>query len=212
MISFVDSPNYVVVLVSLVNVLCWGTWGILGKLAEPIDTGVFSFGFVIGQVIVGLIYCFTLGMVGSDPSFMDTISDTPFTTGLGIALGGALVCWANAFVNRAAALVGVSVAFPMCMGSGLVGGSTLNYMIQPENSLAEWLFPGLAFALCGAVLGGVAERLSPYKPKVEVEDQSKPNVTPDVEDQGNKKDMPKLEVVGEGEVSPKLEGQQKAQP
>jgi len=178
MISFVGSPNAVVVMVSLINLVCWGSWGILGKLAEPLDTHVFAVDFVAGQVMGGLIYCLTLGMVGPEPTFVDALVDTSPMTGMGIALGGVFCCLANVLVSKAVTLVGVSVAFPMCLGAGLVGGTTLNYMMQPENSLAEWLFPGLACAAFGTALGGVAERLAPYVPKTDepAKSQSPPEV------------------------------------
>ena len=104
-------------------------------------------------------------MAGPEPTSVQALRSTPFPTGMGIALGGIFVCLANTLVTKAGILVGVSVAFPVCMGAGLVGGSAINFAMQPDSSTPEWLFAGIAFAAVGSFLGGVAERVSPYVPQ-----------------------------------------------
>merc|ERR1719296_194204 len=66
------------------------------------------------------------------------------------AAAGALFGVANLMLTTGIALVGLSIAFPLCIGTALVLGTVLTYVVDPRGE-PQLIFPGVLFALLGVI-------------------------------------------------------------
>jgi len=145
-------------LITLVSMLCWGSWANTFKLAGKWRFELFYYDYSLGVLIVATIYALTFGSAGSN--------GLPFVADLGHAgarqilfgaVGGIVFNLANILLVAAISLAGLAVAFPVGIGLALVIGVLWNYAPKPQGNPAL-LFGGAAIVVAAIVVDAFAYR------------------------------------------------------
>ena len=150
--------NYTVaVLLCLITMLCWGSWGNTQKLvAKNWRYELFYWDYVIGIVLLSLIFGFTLGSNGEmGRSFINDIFQVNSENFWSAFIGGVIFNGSNILLAASISLAGMSVAFPVGVGLALVLGVFINYFGAPKGD-PSILFLGVALVVIAIVLNGVA--------------------------------------------------------
>ncbi len=140
-----------------ITMLCWGSWGNTQKLAgKTWRYELFYWDYVIGILLLALIFAFTLGSIGQQGrSFIPDLSQAdPANIGSAF-LGGVIFNAANILLSTAIALVGMSVAFPVGIGLALVLGVIINYLGSQKGD-PFFLFLGVALVTVAIIVNAVA--------------------------------------------------------
>lgn len=154
----VDSYSLAVVL-TLITMLCWGSWANTQKLAEKSwRFELFYWDYVIGIVLMALTFAVTLGSTGEEGrGFLADLQQADPANLQKALLGGVIFNAANILVAAAIAIAGMSVAFPVGIGIALVLGVIVNYMATPQGN-ALWLFTGVGLVTAAIVADALAYR------------------------------------------------------
>lgn len=152
----VESYSLAVIL-TLVTMLCWGSWANTQKLAaKSWRFELFYWDYVIGIVLMSLIFAFTLGSAGEQGrGFLEDLRQADAGNIQKALLGGVIFNAANILVAAAIAIAGMSVAFPVGIGIALVLGVVINYIATPQGN-ALWLFAGVGLVTAAIVLDAIA--------------------------------------------------------
>lgn len=139
-----------------VNLACWGSWGNTVKLSTlpfPVYYLIFSFGCCFWATVLGL----TLGsdLYATDEKHHDFAQNLR-TVGMGPAVlcacaSGALSSIATVLLTLLVTLVGLATAFPVCVGTGLVVGTLLAYVVEPGTTDLYLLCAGVGLAVLALV-------------------------------------------------------------
>ncbi len=145
------------VLLCLVTMLCWGSWGNTQKLAAKTwRYELFYWDYVIGIVLLSLIFGFTLGGMGDQGrAFTDDIAQVSANNFWNAFIGGIIFNASNILLSASISLAGMSVAFPIGVGLALVMGVFINYFGAPKGDPVI-LFLGVALIVIAIVLNSVA--------------------------------------------------------
>jgi glucose uptake protein len=150
----------------VITMLCWGSWANAQKLAgKTWRFELFYWDYVLGVVLMALIFAFTLGSTGEHGrGFLDDLAQAE-AGNLGSAfLGGVVFNAANILLVAAIAIAGMSVAFPVGIGLALVLGVLINYVADQQGN--PWLlFAGVGLIAVAIVLDALAYRRLPGQPK-----------------------------------------------
>ena len=151
--------TYVTALIMTVfSAVFWGSWANTYKGTKNYRFELFYWDYIVGVVVVSLIFAFTLGSHGS--------SGQPFLVNLGTGdtvnlvdafVGGFIFNIANLLLVAGIDMVGLAVAFPVSIGIAVVEGVALSYILQPKGNLA-YLGGGVVLALAAIVLDAMAYR------------------------------------------------------
>ena len=147
----------VAILMCLVTMLCWGSWGNTQKLASrEWKYQLFYWDYGVGVLLWALIMAFTLGsMGGSGRGFLADIAQADGSH-LGWALlGGILFNLSNVLLVIAIDIAGMAVAFPIGVGLALVLGVVTTYWLRPEGN-PLMLAAGVALIMAAIVLNARA--------------------------------------------------------
>ena len=147
------------VILTFVTMLCWGSWANTQKLAEKSwRFELFYWDYVIGIVVMSLLFAFTLGSFGeSGRGFLADLKQADPVNIQKALLGGIIFNAANILVAAAIAIAGMSVAFPVGIGIALVLGVIINFVATPQGN-AVWLFVGVTLVALAIVLDALAYR------------------------------------------------------
>lgn len=163
----VDTYSLAVAL-SVITMICWGSWPNMQKLVSSRwRFELFYWDYVLGIVLVTLLFAFTLGTAGNQGwSFMQDIQQTSSENILSAVTGGVIFNAANILFVAAIAVAGMSVAFPVGAGFGLVLGVVTNYIAFPQGN-KTFLFAGVLMVMVAILLSAVAyKRLSNTKNEI----------------------------------------------
>jgi len=163
---FVLESYPIAVIFCVITMFCWGSWANTQKLAgKTWRFELFYWDYVIGVLLMALIFAFTLGSTGeAGRGFMADLSQAE-PGNLGSAfLGGIIFNAANILLVAAIAIAGMSVAFPVGIGMALVLGVVVNYYAQPKGDPII-LFIGVALIATAIVLDALAYRRLPNQGK-----------------------------------------------
>lgn len=154
----VESYTLAIVL-TFVTMLCWGSWANTQKLAEKSwRFELFYWDYVIGIVLMSLLFAFTLGSIGDQGrDFLADLKQADLSNIQKAMLGGIIFNAANILVAAAIAIAGMSVAFPVGIGIALVLGVIINYIATPQGN-AVWLFTGIGLVTVAIVIDALAYR------------------------------------------------------
>ncbi len=145
------------VLLCLITMLCWGSWGNTQKLAAKTwRYELFYWDYVIGIVLLSLILGFTLGSIGGQGrSFTDDIVQVDANNFWSAFVGGIIFNASNILLSASISLAGMSVAFPVGVGLALVLGVFINYFGAPKGDPVI-LFAGVVLIVIAIILNGFA--------------------------------------------------------
>jgi len=140
-----------------ITMLCWGSWGNTQKLAgKTWRYELFYWDYVIGVLLLSLIFAFTLGSIGSSGrSFIVDLKQAEWSNIGSAFLGGVIFNAANILLSTAIAIAGMSVAFPVGVGLALVLGVIINYLGSQKGD-PFFLFLGVGLVTIAIILNALA--------------------------------------------------------
>jgi glucose uptake protein len=150
--------NYALaVILTVITMLCWGSWANTQKLAgKNWRQELFYWDYIIGVWFISVIIAFTFGSIGDQGrSFIDDIQQVSWINALSAFTGGVIFNASNILLTAAIAMVGMSVAFPVGVGIGVVAGVVINYIGQPKGNPVI-LFAGVLLIMSAIILDGIA--------------------------------------------------------
>jgi glucose uptake protein len=155
----VPQTYVVALLMTIVTMLCWGSWANVVKLAKNWRFELLYFDYAFGVLLGTVIAALTLGSMGSYglPFFDDLAAAGSRNIAFGF-LGGVVYNISNILVVGAIAVAGLGVAFPIGVGLALVVGVIWNYFVNPQGN-PTLLFTGVALVVTAIILDGVAYRI-----------------------------------------------------
>lgn len=141
----------------IITMLCWGSWANSQKLAaKSWRFELFYWDYVIGILLLTLIFAFTLGSNGSQGrGFIADVSQAGNDSLISAIVGGIIFNAANILLVAAISIAGMSVAFPIGIGIALVLGVVVNYFDAPQGN-ATYLFTGVALIAIAIILNALA--------------------------------------------------------
>jgi glucose uptake protein len=154
----IESYNIAVVF-CIITMLCWGSWANTQKLAgKEWRFELFYWDYVIGIVLLSLIFGFTLGSTGTDGrTFVEDLFQADSGSYSLALLGGVVFNLANILIVAAISYAGMSVAFPVGIGLALVLGVVVNY-VSTQKGDPILLFSGVILVVLAIVLDALAYR------------------------------------------------------
>lgn len=151
-------PSYgMAVLLCIVTMFCWGSWGNTQKLAgKSWRYELFYWDYVIGILLFSVIMAFTLGSFGElGRPFLKDIAQIKPSNAFSAFLGGVIFNASNILLSASISIAGMAVAFPVGVGLALVLGVFINYFSAPKGDPAM-LFAGVALIIIAIVCNGIA--------------------------------------------------------
>jgi glucose uptake protein len=154
---FVVNDYLLAVILCVVTMICWGSWGNTQKLAAKTwRYELFYWDYVIGILLLSLIFGFTLGSMGDQGrGFTDDIAQASSKNFWNAFTGGIVFNASNILLAASISMAGMSVAFPVGVGLALVLGVFINYFGAPKGDPVI-LFLGVALIVIAIVMNGVA--------------------------------------------------------
>lgn len=156
-IMFIIESYTTAVLLCVITMLCWGSWGNTQKLAERTwRSELFYWDYVIGILLMSLLFAFTLGSTGdAGRSFIDDFNQADTASIRSALIAGVIFNLANILLIAAISIAGLSVAFPVGIGIALVWGVIDNYLRVPSGNITL-IFTGVAFISAGILVNAFA--------------------------------------------------------
>lgn len=154
---FIVNNYSLAIIFCFVTMLCWGSWGNTQKLAgKTWRYELFYWDYVIGVLIISLIFAFTLGSTGDQGrGFLVDLEQADWDNIGSAFLGGVIFNAANILLSTAIAIAGMSVAFPVGIGLALVLGVIINY-IGSQKGDPLFLFLGVGLITVAIVINALA--------------------------------------------------------
>ena len=152
--------NYsLAVVFTIITMLCWGSWANTQKLtSKDWRFETFYWDYVLGIVIMSLIFAFTLGSSGNGGrSFIEDYQQADSQNIQSALIGGVIFNAANILLVSAITIAGMSVAFPVGIGLALVIGVIVNYLDNPVGD-KTLLFLGVGLIALAILLNANAYR------------------------------------------------------
>jgi glucose uptake protein len=143
----------------IITMLCWGSWANTQKLAASSwRFELFYWDYVIGIVLLAILFAFTLGSVGEGGrSFLADIEQADSSNIGSAMLGGVVFNAANILLGAAISIAGMAVAFPVGIGLALVIGVIVNYLDKPVGN-SSMIFLGVGLVAAAILLNAYAYR------------------------------------------------------
>jgi glucose uptake protein len=156
---FVIQTYSVAVFFCIITMLCWGSWANTQKLAAGNwRFELFYWDYVIGILLLSLLYAFTFGSIGDGGrAFLPDVAQADSSNIGSAILGGIIFNAANILLGAAIAIAGMSVAFPVGIGLALVVGVVVNYIDLPVGD-STLLFGGVGLVVVAILLNANAYR------------------------------------------------------
>jgi glucose uptake protein len=165
---FIIEDYSLAVIFCIITMFCWGSWGNTQKLAgKTWRYELFYWDYVIGILLLSLIFAFTLGSNGTaGRPFLEDLAQAQTSSIISAFIGGIVFNAANILLSTAIAIAGMSVAFPVGIGIALVLGVIINYL-GSEKGNAGLLFAGVAMITVAIIINAIAyKRASSGEQKV----------------------------------------------
>jgi len=163
---FVLSSYFPAVIFCFITMFCWGSWANTQKMAgKEWRFELFYWDYVIGVLVLSIIFAFTLGSEGSaGRGFIVDIGQAEFGNILSAMIGGFVFNAANILLVAAIAIAGMSVAFPVGIGIALVWGVIVNYIATPLGNPVI-LFLGVILVVVAILTDAAAYKKLPNQTK-----------------------------------------------
>ncbi len=154
---FIPESYSLAVVLCIITMLCWGSWGNTQKLAgKSWRFELFYWDYVLGILLFALLSSFTLGSFGENGrGFIQDITQADSENILKAIAGGVIFNASNILLVAAMAIAGMAVAFPVGVGIALAVGVIINYVAAPRGEPVV-LFTGLALIVAAIIIDAVA--------------------------------------------------------
>jgi glucose uptake protein len=154
---FIPQTYSLAVILCIVTMICWGSWGNTQKLAgKSWRFELFYWDYVLGILLFSLLLGFTLGTSGSQGrSFIADIGQAEPENILKAILGGVIFNASNILLVAAMAIAGMALAFPVGVGLALALGVIINYIFTPKGNPVI-LFAGLMLIVAAIIIDAIA--------------------------------------------------------
>src|SRR5688572_22526376 len=154
---YIISSYSLAVFFCIITMLCWGSWGNTQKLAAKTwRYELFYWDYVIGIVILSLVFGFTLGSMGEQGrSFTTDLAQVSSANLWSVILGGIIFNASNILLSASISIAGMAVAFPVGVGLALVLGVVLNYNSASKDD-PILLFTGVTLIVVAIIFNGIA--------------------------------------------------------
>jgi glucose uptake protein len=154
---FIVEDYSLAVIFCIITMFCWGSWGNTQKLAgKTWRYELFYWDYVIGILLLSLIFAFTLGSMGdAGRPFLEDLAQADRSNIGSAFFGGIVFNAANILLSTAIAIAGMSVAFPVGIGIALVLGVFVNYFGSQKGD-PTLLFAGVAMITAAIIINAVA--------------------------------------------------------
>jgi len=154
---FIPQSYSLAVILCIVTMLCWGSWGNTQKLSgKSWRFELFYWDYVTGILIFSLLLGFTLGSTGENGrSFTADIAQAEAGNIFNSFIGGVIFNASNILLVAAMAIAGMAVAFPVGVGIALALGVIINYIFAPQGNPVI-LFAGLALIVAAIIIDAFA--------------------------------------------------------
>lgn len=154
---YIISSYSLAVFFCIITMLCWGSWGNTQKLAAKTwRYELFYWDYVIGIVLLSVVFGFTLGSMGEQGrSFTTDLAQVSSDNLWSAILGGVIFNASNILLSASISIAGMAVAFPVGVGLALVLGVVLNYNSASKDDPII-LFSGVALIVVAIILNGIA--------------------------------------------------------
>lgn len=156
---FIVNNYLLAVILCVITMVCWGSWGNTQKLAAKTwRYELFYWDYVIGILLLSLIFGFTLGSIGDQGrNFIDDVTHVNSKSFWNAFTGGIIFNASNILLSASISLAGMSVAFPVGVGLALVLGVFINYFGAPKGDPVI-LFSGVILIVIAIILNSIASR------------------------------------------------------
>jgi glucose uptake protein len=148
--------------VTILSMICWGSWANTTKLAGKWRFELFYFDYAFGVLLAATIAAFTVGSASfigvynfTGFEFIDDVLKSGKRQIIYGLAGGLVFNLANMLLVAAISVAGLAVAFPVGIGIALVVGVVLNYIGNPQGN-PGLLFSGTAFLVAAIVVDALA--------------------------------------------------------
>lgn len=159
---FIPASYALAVVLCVITMLCWGSWANTQKLASKSWAfPLFYWDYVIGIVILSLVFGLTLGSAGAEGrSFLEDLAQGSQSSYLSAFVGGIIFNIANLLIVAAISVAGMAVAFPVGIGIALVLGVVVNYVAEPVGDPMV-LFTGVALVVVAIIIDALIYKRLP---------------------------------------------------
>ena len=139
------------VLLLVLSMLCWGSWAATYKLAGKWRFELYYYDLSAGIALGAAAAAFTFGSLNSSElTFQDNLLIASYRK-MAFALGAGLVFnLGNLLLAGAVSITGLSVAFPVCLGTAVIATAIREFALNPQGSMALML--GGAVLVAGAIV------------------------------------------------------------
>jgi glucose uptake protein len=143
-------------LLSIVSMICWGSWANTQKLAGKWRFELFYYDYSLGVLVCAVVAAYTLGswlpqeLTFSDNLLIAARRQMAYGVGAGIVFN-----LANMLLVAAIAVSGMAVAFPVAIGLALVIGVVWNYQLNSQGN-PILLFSGVALVVVAIITDAFA--------------------------------------------------------
>jgi len=154
---FIPQSYSLAVILCIVTMLCWGSWGNTQKLAgKSWRFELFYWDYVTGILIFSILLGLTLGSTGTEGrKFIPDLVQADPGNIFKAMLGGIIFNASNILLVAAMAIAGMAVAFPVGVGIALALGVIINYVFAPKGD-PMLLFAGVALIVAAIIIDAVA--------------------------------------------------------
>ena len=154
---FIPQSYTLAIILCIITMLCWGSWGNTQKLAgKSWRFELFYWDYVLGIVLFSLLLGFTLGSSGdTGRGFIQDLKQAESHNILNAMIGGVIFNASNILLVAAMSIAGMAVAFPVGVGIALALGVIINYIFAPHGN-ANLLFGGVALVVIAIVIDAIA--------------------------------------------------------
>jgi glucose uptake protein len=154
---YIISSYSLAVFFCIFTMLCWGSWGNTQKLAAKTwRYELFYWDYVIGIVLLSVVFGFTLGSIGDQGrNFTTDLMQVSSANFWSVIIGGIIFNASNILLSASISIAGMAVAFPVGVGLALVLGVVLNYNSASKDD-PILLFTGVALIVVAIIFNGVA--------------------------------------------------------
>ena len=139
----------------LLSMTCWGSWANTYKLTRGVRFELFYWDYAIGMAAIAIV----LAAIADSPSADGAAFPASLVTASAAALGqaaaaGVVFNLANLLLVAAISMAGLSVAFPVSIGTALIVGTTLTFFVDRKGTpliiAAGVVFAVVAIVCCAA--------------------------------------------------------------